>query len=385
MDQPQKPPLPPAPAYLYTERYLGFDYGPYHPLQISRLALTHELINVCGLGLPPHPVREANLTELADYHDLPYLEALRQVSENPVRAANPSHGLGNGDNPVFPGVFKWSALLTGASLQAADLVSLAGHPIAFNLAGGMHHALAGKASGFCYLNDVVLAIRRLTAQGFRVAYVDLDAHHGDGVQWAFYESPQVLTISLHQHPATLFPGTGRVEEMGREEGWGFCINVPLLPGTDDEIYVRCFEQVVPPALQAFAPDFLVTQLGVDSFRSDPLANLELSMHGFFRCLKVLKQAVQGGWIALGGGGYNVVNVARAWTVAWALMQGREADIPSEMPADFCARNNILADERLFWDRAMHIRGRSWDRAAEEAKEVVARIKKNVFPVLQARP
>lgn len=384
MDRPHTPPPPPAAAYLYTDRYLGFDYGPYHPLQISRLALTHELICQCGLDQNPHGVKEASFEDLCEFHDRRYLRILQQASENPQNKKFSSHGLGKGDNPVFPGVFKWSALLAGSSLQAADLVSQTGHPVAFNIGGGMHHALAGRASGFCYVNDVVLAIRRLVAKGHRVAYVDLDAHHGDGVQTAFFETNQVLTISLHQHPATLFPGTGRVEEIGRLKGRGFAVNVPLWPDTDDEIYVQCFDEVVPPLIEAFAPDFIVTQLGVDAFACDPLARLNLTTTGYSHCLKSLKQMAHGRWIALGGGGYNIVNVARAWTLAWALILGKEGDLPEEMPENFCARHRILADERRFLDPPAARRGSNWNRAANHASEAIAFIKKNIFPLLQAR-
>ena len=385
MDRTQTPPPPPAAAYLYTDRFLGYDYGPYHPLQVSRLSLTHELICQCGLDQNPHEFQEAAFEDLCQFHDRRYLKVLQGASEDPPQNNQfSSHGLGKGDNPVFPGMFQWSSLLAGASLRAAELVSRTGHPVAFNMAGGMHHALAGRASGFCYVNDVVLAISRLKDQGRKVAYIDLDAHHGDGVQTAFFDSDQVLTISLHQHPSTLFPGTGRLEEMGRLAGRGFSVNLPFWPDTDDEIYMRSFDEVVPPLIQAFAPDFIVTQLGVDAFACDPLAKLKLTTTGYVHCLKSIRQMAHGRWIALGGGGYNIVNVARAWTLAWALMLGREDDLPPEMPEDFCAKHRVLADERRFWDPGPLRRGPNWDRAAGQASEAVDFIKENIFPLLQVR-
>ncbi|MGD8560879.1 MAG: acetoin utilization protein AcuC [Desulfarculaceae bacterium] len=374
---------PPEPAYLYTESYLDFDYGPSHPLRIARLGLTHLLIELCGLAQTPFTVTPATLDQLAHFHDRRYLDTLQKVSLNPDLPALGSYGLGPGDNPVFKGVFEWSALLTGASLQAVDLVAQAGHTVAFSMAGGMHHAMAGRASGFCYVNDPVLAILKLTDLGHRVAYVDLDAHHGDGVQWAFYRSNQVLTISLHQHPATLFPGTGYIEEMGHGEARGYSVNVPLWPDTDDEIYTQCFEELVPPLLEAFAPDYVVTQLGVDTLLEDPLANLNLTTTGFGHCVRSLKKIAADRWIALGGGGYDLANVARCWTLAWAIMQGREDQLPRELPPEFCAKANLSPDKKRLLDPQEKLRGRGWPRAQEDAKDVIAYIKREIFPILEA--
>lgn len=380
----QTPPAPPAPAYVYTEDYLAFDYGPSHPLSIARLSLTHELIGLCGLTQPSPAVRPATIDELALYHDRRYLDTLREASQGPSKHIVGRFGLGTGDNPLFPGVYDWCALACGASLGAARLVAEAGHPAAFSMAGGMHHALAGRAAGFCYVNDPVVVIRWLLDKGCRVAYVDIDAHHGDGVQWAFYDSDQVLTISLHQDPTTLFPGTGYVEEMGREAGKGHAINVPLWPDTNDEIYTRAFDAVVPPALEAFAPDYVVTQLGVDTFLDDPLANLNLTTRGFAHVLGRLRELCWGKWIALGGGGYHTVNVARAWTLAWATLLGRQGELPRELPAQVTGRLRLRGDEALLLDDAELIRGRNWARAQREADEAVNFIRRGHFPILGAR-
>ncbi len=375
---------PPAPAYLYSEELLKYDYGPTHPLRIWRLGLVNELIGLCGLDLPPTVVRPATQDEMCIFHDRRYLETLAEMSRDQDGDYQLAYGLGAEDNPVFPGLYDWSALLTGGSIQAALLVAETGHPVSFNMAGGMHHAMGGRASGFCYVNDLVVAIKHLTAKGLRVAYVDLDAHHGDGVQWAFYDSDQVLTISLHQHPATLFPGTGSVEEMGRGRGRGYSANLPLWPDTDDDIYIRCFEEIVPPLVEAFQPDYIVTQLGVDTFLSDPLANLNLTTRGYGHCLKLLRELAMGRWIATGGGGYHVVNVARGWTLAWAVMRGLEDQVPEELPWDWCDRLNLPLDERRLLDPREKIRGRLWHRAERDADEVIAYLKRNFFPLLGAR-
>lgn len=187
------------------------------------------------------------------YHDRRYLETLRELSASSLASGYVAFGLGPADNPIFEGMYELSALIAGGSLAAARLVSREGFPAAFNISGGMHHAITARAAGFCYVNDPVLAIRRLAREGKRVAYVDIDAHHGDGVQWAFFETDQVLTISLHQHPATLFPGTGYQEEMGRGAGKGFSVNLPLWIDTDDDVFIESFEEVVPPPAHRLRP------------------------------------------------------------------------------------------------------------------------------------
>jgi acetoin utilization protein AcuC len=221
--------------------------------------------------------------------------------------------------------------VTGATLQAVDFVVDGKGEIAFNIAGGLHHAMRSRASGFCYMNDPVIGIMRLLSRGKRVAYIDIDAHHGDGVQKAFYETKQVLTISLHETGYTLFPGTGFEYEIGEGEGEGYSVNLPFPPFTGDEIYLWAFEEVVPELIHAFQPDVVVTQLGVDTFYDDPLTNLHLSIRGYEKVLKRIKDLAPR-WVALGGGGYNISNVARAWTLAWAVMNGIE--LKEELPESY---------------------------------------------------
>ena len=275
--------------------------------------------------------------------------------------------------------------MAGASLTAGELVSVKGYPAAFNMAGGMHHALTARAAGFCYINDVAVMISALLKkERCRVAYVDLDAHHGDGVQWAFYDNPQVLTISLHQHPATLFPNTGGYEEMGKDWGYGYAVNVPMWPDTDDDIYLRCFKEVVPPLLEAFKPDYLVTQLGADALYADPLANLNITTKGYGEAVRLLKEMSRGRWIALGGGGYHTVNVARAWTQVWAIICGRSAELPQRLPDEFRLKYKVPQDERHLLDPDMKLRGRHYPRAKEQAKESLRYIFENIFPILDAK-
>ncbi len=255
-------------------------------------------------------------------------------------------------------------------------------PCVFNIAGGLHHAASNRASGFCYINDAAVAISLLTDSGLRVAYVDIDAHHGDGVQNAFYDTDQVLTISLHETGYSLFPGTGFPEEFGTDNGEGYSVNVPLAPETDDEIFVWAFEETVPPLLEAFRPDVVVTQLGIDAHWSDPLSNLRLTMQGFLRAVRRLQQSAPR-WLALGGGGYHLGNVPRAWTAVWALMAGIE--IPPELPPRALKQFQTEGcTETSLTDPPYETGGVQKEEAWEYARAQVSRVHALIFPRLGVR-
>jgi len=368
-------------GFIYTDAYLDYDYGPTHPLRIIRLKLTYGLIKSYGLlDLPSVqfiPTIKAEEKDLAAFHSEEYLNILKQANEGYPMEDAYFYGLGPGDNPIFPGLFNLSLLLTGATLQAVDFVADGKGEIAFNIAGGLHHAMRARASGFCYINDPVIGIMRLLNRGKRVAYIDIDAHHGDGVQKAFYETNQVLTISLHESGHTLFPGTGFEYEIGEGEGEGYSVNLPFPPHTEDEVYVWVFDEVVPELVHAFKPDVVVTQLGVDTFYDDPLTNLHLSIFGFERILKKIKNLAPR-WVALGGGGYNISNVARAWTLAWAVMNGIELN--EKLPESF------LKEAVEFGIEEKELRGRLGTPPHSQNKEnrmemerVVHYIKETVLP------
>ena len=234
-----------------------------------------------------------------------------------------------GDNPIYRGMYEAALLSTGTSVQAAELVADGTVRVAFAPAGGLHHAASGHASGFCIFNDPVVAINVLRKRGLRVAYVDIDAHHGDGVQNAFYADAGVLTVSLHEGGRWLFPGTGEVGELGKDAGRGYSVNLPLFPYTSDEVFLDAFDAVVPPLVKAFAPDVIATQLGVDSYVHDPLTHLALTTHGYVGAVERLG-ALGYPWLAFGGGGYDLDAVPRCWTMAYVVMLGREW--PDELPA-----------------------------------------------------
>jgi len=368
-------------AFIYTDTYLDYDYGPTHPLRIIRLKLTYDLINAYGLlDLPTVqfiPTQKAEEKELAFFHDEEYLSLLRQANEGFPLGEAYTYGLGPGDNPIFPGLFNLSLLVVGATLQAVDFVADGNGAIAFNIAGGLHHAMRSMASGFCYVNDPVIGIMRLLRRGKRVAYIDIDAHHGDGVQKAFYHTNQVLTISLHETGYTLFPRTGFEYEIGEGEGEGYSVNLPFPPETEDDIYVWTFEEVVPELIHAFQPDVVVTQLGVDTFYNDPLTNLHLSIFGYEKVLKRIKDLAPK-WVALGGGGYNIFNVARAWTLAWAVMNGVELE--EALPESFMTMALGMGIEesglRGHWQTLQH---RQNEENRVEMERVVRYIKEAALP------
>lgn len=372
---------PPQTAFVYSADYARFDYGPTHPLRNVRLRLTHDLIRAYGLLDLPHTqmieARLATAEEMLAFHDPDYLDVLRRVNGGAAGRALSAYGLGTADNPVFPGVYEWSALVAGGSLQAMELVASGRAAVAFSIAGGLHHAHRAKASGFCYVDDPGVIIAHLVERGLRVAYVDIDVHHGDGVQWAFYDTDRVLTVSLHESGLSLFPGTGFVEETGRGKGQGFSANVPFAPGTDDEIFVWAFDAVVPPLLDAFAPDILVTQLGADTHWTDPLANLSLTTRGFAHAVRAFR-ATGRPWVALGGGGYDVSNVPRAWALAWAMMNG--VDPPLGIPQAYCeaCRALGLRAEPLL-DGPHVVTGPTKETAWAFARDQVARLRRIVFP------
>jgi len=333
-------------ALVYAPRFKDYDLGPGHPMRPARVARTYELVRAChllepeGITLAKPPL--ADEETLALFHSREYVAAVRAPSEGAPMPSPARFGFGTPDNPIVKGVYEAGALIVGASVLAADLVAEGKASVAFNPAGGLHHAHRSRAAGFCVFNDAAVAIEHLLRRcgdGVKVAYVDIDAHHGDGVQEAFYDRRDVLTISVHESGRFLFPGTGWPEEIGEGEGEGFSVNLPLAPHTTDEVYLWAFRQAVLPILEAFAPDFLFTQLGVDTHYRDPLTHMSLTTHGYIAVTDELA-AHAARWIAVGGGGYDITVVPRAWTLAFARMA--ELDVPQEIPTSKAQRRRTSA-------------------------------------------
>jgi acetoin utilization protein AcuC len=338
----------------WDQRLTDYHFGPGHPLAPVRLDLTMRLAHEFGLwNLPgvtvaaPAPATDADLRLV---HHARYIAAVRAVShwaehpdargglqETRLRQAQ-TFGLGTADQPAFPGMHQASALVAGATLAAARAVWSGTAQHGAGIAGGMHHAMAARASGYGVYNDTAVAIAWLLAQGAeRVAYVDIDAHHGDGVQAAFYNDPRVLTISVHQHPAAMFPFTGLPAETGGPGAEGSAVNVALPARTGDAGWLRAFHAIVPPLLAHFRPQILVSQHGADTHRLDPLARLELSIDGqrtAHAAIHALAHDLAGGrWLLAGGGGYDLVHVVpRSWTHLLAEAAGQPIDPAEPTPS-----------------------------------------------------
>lgn len=322
-------------ALFFSPAQAKLSYGAGHPFQVDRLA---DVMRMCSaLGFlregDPRSSEPATRVELERFHSAAYLDALQNAASLEPREKL-VWGVGNEDCPVFPGLWDSCLLAAGESLAAARWIagglSSGVARCAFHPGGGLHHAHADRAAGFCYVNDGVLAIQAIVDAGYRVMYIDVDAHHGDGVQEAFYESDKVLTVSVHQDGRTIFPGTGFPNEIGRGAGTGYCVNIPLLPGATDEDYDSVRETLLDPLRSWFRPDVIVTEIGVDSLRDDPLTLLDWTLAGLERFL-IWTQRGGTPWLALGGGGYRRWNVIRGWTLVWARMIG--AELPDRRPTE----------------------------------------------------
>ncbi|MEU9142250.1 acetoin utilization protein AcuC [Streptomyces sp. NPDC048404] len=378
---------------MWDEAVTGYDFGPEHPMDPVRLRLTKGLVDAFGLDRAVDVVaaKPAGDSTLRLVHREDYVAAVRAASADPG-SADPSYGLGTMDDPAFAGMHEVSAMIAGQSVGAAEAVWRGEALHAVNFAGGLHHAMPGGASGFCIYNDAALAIARLLELGAeRVAYIDVDVHHGDGVQAAFWEDPRVLTISLHEHPRTLFPQTGWPEETGAGGAEGTAVNVALPAGTGDAGWLRAFHAVVPELIADFRPQVLVTQHGADTHFEDPLAHLAVSLDAQravqVACHDLAHTYADGRWVALGGGGYAVVEVVpRSWTHLVAVAAGRpvepETVVPESWRQEVFARTRQLAPMRMT-DGRWPVSWKDWEAGydpADRLDQAIVATRKAVFPL-----
>lgn len=372
----------------------AYNFGPGHPMAPERLDLTARLAGSLGLFALEHvsitAPEVASDAELETVHSPEFVAAVRRVSEDPA-SPDEARGLGTDDDPAFAGMHEAAARLAGGSLLAASAVLDGSALHAVNFGGGLHHAARDRASGFCIYNDSALAIQKLLDGGVpRVAYIDIDAHHGDGTQSIFWDDPRVLTISIHESGLTLFPGTGFANEIGGPQAEGTAVNVALPSGTGDGGWLRAFHAVVPQILGAFQPEVIVSQHGCDSHRHDPLAHLQISVDGQREAATAIGNLAtrhcEGRWIATGGGGYSVTDVVpRSWSHLIAIASGRPVPLRTEVPEDW--RAYVLAkfghdaprlmgdDVELWW--------RSWEVGFDPNDAVdrsVMATRKAVFPL-----
>lgn len=376
----------PAPLLVYGPRSTSYDFGPSHPLTPRRFGTGISLLEALGAepGLAPEPATD---DELLAIHDAAYLAQVRACSVAPY---GPSRaGIGPGDTPPFAGMHDASAAVAGGSLRAVEAI-LRGEVVhAFHPGGGLHHAMHDRASGFCVYNDPALAVARARADGLRVLYVDLDVHHGDGVQAIHWSDPGVMTFSIHETGATLFPGTGFSDELGGGAAAGTKVNVPLDPGTGERGWLAAIERVLPRVAERFRPDLVVSQHGADSHAFDPLAHLQITTTAMGHAARLVDSLAHrwagGRWLATGGGGYDVYRVVpRAWALVWLAATHR--DVPELLPEAWQARWAADAERHgqapiptTFTDppnlgRAMDaMTARADQRALEIADEVLAKV------------
>ncbi|KKE77668.1 acetoin utilization protein AcuC [Oceanobacillus caeni] len=316
-------------AFIFSDQFLEYHFHENHPFNQKRIQLTKELLEQSNaltsedLLLP----RKASDKEIALFHDEDYIEAVKRASFNQLTDDEKREfGLGTEDTPIFDGMHEASALLVGGSLTAVDEVINERVNHSLNIGGGLHHGFKRKASGFCIYNDAAIAIRYIRKNyNLRVLYVDTDAHHGDGVQSAFYDDPNVCTFSIHETGRYLFPGTGEVNERGIKQGFGYSFNLPIDAFTQDESFLEVYEGAIRRIAEFFKPDIIITQNGADAHTYDPLTHLCTSMKIYERIPEISHELAHeycnGKWIALGGGGYDIWRVVpRAWAQIWNVMK-----------------------------------------------------------------
>jgi acetoin utilization protein AcuC len=381
-------------ALIWDDRVAGYDFGPGHPLAPIRVELTVDLIRRTGLvgagrdgirvdEVVPRPYPEEALLRL---HREDFVDTVRRLSADNTASAAERYGLGMGDTPAFQGMHPASLLVCGASREAARQVWDGEADHAFNPAGGLHHAMPDRAAGFCIYNDPAVAIDWLLEHGAeRVCYVDVDVHHGDGVEVMFADDPRVLTISLHESGRFLFPGTGRSADIGGPGALGSAANLPLAPGTTGSLWLEAFDQAVDPLIRAFDPDILVTQLGCDSHVTDPLAHLSLTVDDmaavYHRLHRLAHEVCDGRWVATGGGGYQLVQVVpRAWTLAFAEMTGRKLPIDTPMGwQELVVERTRATPPRSFTDDPVELSPELHEQARRMADDAVEAIRRLVLP------
>ena len=369
-------------AFIHSADLERYHYPPDCPFRTERAAEARRILLSMGLlngenrrEVPPTP---ASRERMETFHAPEYLEALEDAAGGHMDVEGLWMGLGTPDCPVFRSMDKYAALACGATVTAAELILAGEADVAFNPSGGYHHARSAEASGFCYVNDVAIGCLRLVEAGRRVLFLDVDAHHGDGVQEAFYARKDVMTVSLHESGLTLFPGTGFPDEIGTGEGRGYAVNVPVPADVFDEAYLRAFHATALPLIGAYDPDVIVLELGMDGLSGDPLTHMSLTNNAYADVI----EAVLGFGrpiVATGGGGYHVGNTARGWALAWSVFCGEEGG-----QDDLAAGLGGVMLETTEWmgglrDRAIVPASRQRNEVESAVDSVIEKVKANVFP------
>jgi len=369
-------------VFIHSDALERYHYPPDCPFKTERAAMTKSIL--CSIGLytddntsevPPQP---ATGQDLLLFHKPEYLDALRRVSKGDFRPEDLHRGLGTQDTPVFTDLFRYAELAAGATITGARLILDKSADFIFNPSGGFHHAFAAAAGGFCYVNDVVIGCKILKENGKRVFCLDLDAHHGNGTQTAFYDDPDVFTVSFHESGKTLFPWGGFEHEIGEGHGVGYNVNVPLPARTDDDTFVLAFRNIVPSLLEAYKPDVIVLEIGMDILSVDPLTHLSMTNNAIADILPFLRDTGIP-LLAVGGGGYNPEHTARSWALAWTILCGKEPDTSMSigMGGVFLGNAEWSAGLR---DGRIYTNGEDRVEIREQVEKTISIIRRIVFPV-----
>jgi len=370
--------------FVYSGEMGHFDFGYGHPFKPERAIKTFDLCTRYGVMnypwmtiLNPEPL-DPNLLTL--FHKPALIQAIEKASRGEFELEMMGFGLGTKDNPILPGIYEWFLRAAGGTHQAMESILTGQADAAFNPFGGFHHALPDQVEGFCYLNDIAITLLDALKKfpGIRIAFIDCDAHHGNGVQAAFYEDPRVLVISLHETGRTLYPWSGSETEIGQGKGKGFTVNVPLEPGTDDEVYAFAFDAIVPPLVRSFGPDIIVAELGADTLISDPLTHLKLTNNGYQQIVRSIKNLCPK-VLGLGGGGYDLYRTARCWTLAWAILNNV---VPVDEFAGLVGGMMFGPEMEVgsLYDYPYLSEGETKEKALQEVRRVVTFIQDMVFPL-----
>lgn len=370
--------------FVYDEEMGRFDFGPNHPFKPERASKAYDLCIRYGVMnhpwmsiLKPEPIDPTLLTL---FHDSDYLSHLQKASRGEINLEVLERGLGTPDNPILQGIWEWSLRATGGTHMAMQHLIHGDALVGFNPLGGFHHAMPSHAEGFCYINDIAVTIMDALnrTQELKFAYIDLDAHHGNGVQEAFYRDQRVLSVSLHETGRTLYPWSGDETEIGEGDGRGYNINLPLEPGTDDEVYNFVCDSVVFPLVKSFSPDLIVAMVGADTLISDPLTHLKLTNNGYQMAVRGIMNICPK-ILALGGGGYDLYRTARCWTLAWSILNHVE---PMDEFAGLVGGMMFGPEMEVgsLYDHPYYSQGEIKKKALEEAQRVVTYIQQEIFPI-----
>jgi acetoin utilization protein AcuC len=370
-------------VFLYSKQFEDFSYPPDCPFKTERAFQVRKTLASMGLlaGRDRREVeiKPADRAMLETFHSAKYLDALLESGSGNWNIDALHMGIGGPDSPAFKGMYEYGALACGASVHGADMLLSGEADIAFNPSGGLHHAGPELAAGFCYLNDVAIACKHLASKGKKVLYIDIDVHHGDGVQNEFYDSKDVMTISLHESGKFLFPGTGFEDEIGIGDGEGYSVNVPLPPDTYNDIYLQTFNDVVVPLMNAFGPDFIVLELGADALSGDPLAHIKLTNQVYSKILNIVMDT-EIPLLVSGGGGYHVENTVRAWSLAWSVMIGEHDDMEA---MNFGLGGVMLESTDWmggFQDRELPVTDEQKHTVDPEVQQTINKVRELIFPI-----